>query len=209
MITITNILDVEKHLDGIDAVIFDLDDTLYSEKEYVRSGFHAIADAFPEIPTMYNELWEVFEKKQPAIDVVFANHNISEQKEDALRIYRYHKPTIELYPGVRAMLNRIGQTRKLGIITDGRPEGQHAKLEVLGLTDIPYIITDELGGIEFRKPCEIAFILMCERLGIKYEKTVYVGDNIIKDFVAPERLNMQSIFIDNNDSILMMIGKDK
>ena len=48
MITITNILDVEKHLDAIDTVIFDLDDTLYSEKDYVRSGFNAVAEAFPE-----------------------------------------------------------------------------------------------------------------------------------------------------------------
>ena len=62
MTTITNILDVEKHLDAIDTVIFDLDDTLYSEKDYVRSGFRAVAEAFPEIPTIYEELWITFEK---------------------------------------------------------------------------------------------------------------------------------------------------
>ena len=41
MLTITNILEVEQHLDGIVGVIFDLDDTLYSEKQYVRSGYKA------------------------------------------------------------------------------------------------------------------------------------------------------------------------
>ena len=197
MTTITNILDVEKHLDAIDTVIFDLDDTLYSEKDYVRSGFRAVAEAFPEIPTIYEELWITFEKKEPAIDVVCANHNLVNRKEEALRIYRHHKPHINLYPGVREMLGRIERTRKLGIITDGRPEGQRAKLEALGLTDIPYIITDELGGIEFRKPCEKAFVLMCQNFGTAYEKTVYVGDNIAKDFSAPQKLMMQCIWFNN------------
>ena len=46
MIVIDNILDLEKHIDGLDAVIFDLDDTLYSEKEYVRCGYRRIADYY-------------------------------------------------------------------------------------------------------------------------------------------------------------------
>ena len=43
MVIITNILEIEQHLDGITSVIFDLDDTLYSEKQYVRSGYKAVA----------------------------------------------------------------------------------------------------------------------------------------------------------------------
>lgn len=44
MVIITNILEVEQHLDGITGVIFDLDDTLYSEKQYVRSGYKAVSE---------------------------------------------------------------------------------------------------------------------------------------------------------------------
>ncbi len=39
MTEIQNILDVERLIKDVDAVIFDLDDTLYPEKEYVRSGY--------------------------------------------------------------------------------------------------------------------------------------------------------------------------
>ena len=39
MLEISDILEVRKHIEGLKAVIFDLDDTLYSEKEYVRSGY--------------------------------------------------------------------------------------------------------------------------------------------------------------------------
>ncbi len=201
MIEIDKILDVEQHLDGIEAVIFDLDDTLYSERDYVKSGYHVIADAFAEIPTIFDELWEEFKRNEPAIDVVFERHNILSRKDEALRIYRYQKPNISLYPGVREMLDRIARTKKLGIITDGRPEGQHAKLEALGLTDIPCIITDELGGVQFRKPCEKAFFLMCKQFNVKYGKSVYIGDNINKDFIASDKLGINDIYFCNADGL--------
>ena len=72
-----------------------------------------------------------------------------------MSIYRNHKPSIHLYPGVTEMINDL-KTRsiKVGIITDGRSEGQRNKLDALGLWDLTkdVIITDELGGIQFRKP---------------------------------------------------------
>lgn len=44
-----NISEVMKYIEGIKVVIFDLDDTLYSEKDYVRSGYHAIAEQTDKI----------------------------------------------------------------------------------------------------------------------------------------------------------------
>ncbi len=43
MIQINKITEVQNYLDGLEAVIFDLDDTLYGEKEYVRSGYREVA----------------------------------------------------------------------------------------------------------------------------------------------------------------------
>ena len=62
MIEIRTLSQVESCLDGITAVIFDLDDTLYSEKDYVRSGYKAAAALFPEVPDMAAKLWKAFEK---------------------------------------------------------------------------------------------------------------------------------------------------
>lgn len=39
VIEVTNILDAVKYIDGLKAIIFDMDDTLYSEKESVKSGY--------------------------------------------------------------------------------------------------------------------------------------------------------------------------
>lgn len=92
----------------------------------------------------------------------------------------------------------------LGILTDGRPQGQQAKIKALGLE--PYvdsiIITDTLGGTQYRKPHEKAFMLMKERLGVAaYPEMCYVGDNPSKDFTAPEKLGIRPIWFRNPDGL--------
>ena len=205
LITIDKITDVEKHLDGIEAVIFDLDDTLYPEIEYVKSGFKKIAERF-KMPELELELWQSFERGGKPIDDVFNAHEIINLKDEALHVYRFQKPTIRLFDGVEDMLKRLHKSYKIGIITDGRPEGQHAKIDALGLEDKvdEIIITDELGGIEYRKPNPAAFILMQQKLGAQFKKIVYVGDNPKKDFQAPESLGMQPIWFNNSLGIRTM-----
>lgn len=203
MIEIHNILDVEKHLDGIDAVIFDLDDTLYSEKDYVRSGYNAIAEVLPEIENMSEKLWGAFEMGLPAIDYVLENEGLLNKKEVALETYRFHKPIISLYPGTLDMLKRIKQKKMLGMITDGRPEGQRAKIESLGISGLfdEIIITDELGGIKYRKPNKEAYEIIHNKFDIEYANMIYVGDNITKDFIAPHKLGMNTIFFKNKNGL--------
>ena len=202
MIVIDNILDVEKHIDGLDAVIFDLDDTLYSEKEYVRCGYRRIADYFGK-KMLAEQMWAVFKRGGRTIDEVLEANSLEAHKEEALHIYRFQEPEIHLYPGVAQMLKRIRRTKKVGIITDGRLEGQRAKLRALGLCAMvdEIIVTDELGGVAFRKPNEAAFRLMQERLAVPFENMVYIGDNRKKDFIAPDSLGMRTIWFQNVDGI--------
>lgn len=196
MIVINRILEVENHIDGLEAVIFDLDDTLYSEKDYVRSGYRKIAAHF-EKPELAHQMWSVFLRGGKAIDEVLEANGMTSRKDEALYVYRFQEPDIQLYSGVAEMIARIRETKKVGIITDGRPEGQRAKLRTLGICVDEVIITDELGGIEFRKPNDAAFRLMQERIQTSFEKMCYIGDNMEKDFIAPEKLQMQTIWFRN------------
>lgn len=207
MIIIDNILDVAQYLDNIDAVIFDLDDTLYSEKEYVKSGYKAIAKEFIEIANMSQKLWNAFLNSKNAIDYVLKQEGLLTEgnKNKALEIYRNHIPDIHLYEGIEEMLIELNKTKKIGLITDGRPMGQRNKIKALNLEKYikEIIVTDELGGVEFRKPNAKAFELMQERLKISLEKMVYIGDNINKDFIAPEKLGMQTIYFRNVDGLYL------
>lgn len=183
----------------IRCVIFDLDDTLFSEKEYVRSGYREIER---KTGVSADALWRAFEEGKPAIDTVLSELGRLQEKELCLQIYRNHQPKIELYPGVKELILLLKEKGCfVGIITDGRPEGQRAKLEALGLHVDKAVITDELGGPAFRKPCDIAFRIMQRAANVDFEEMVYIGDNPTKDFVAPKKLGMQTIWFCNRDGI--------
>ena len=189
----------------IKGVIFDLDDTLYSEKEYVRSGYKAVAEYLGNVEYA-NRLWSFFEDGKPAIDELLKGLGREAEKAECLNIYRYHKPDIHLYDGVVELLEELrAKGIKIGIITDGRPEGQRNKIEALGLEEIidsgDIIITDELGGTQFRKPCDIAFQIMTTRWRLNPADVVYVGDNAEKDFQAPQQLGMRSVWFRNKDGL--------
>ena len=189
----------------VKGIIFDLDDTLYSEKEYIRSGFKTVSDY---LGGGYEErLWNFFEEGKPAIDALLKKLGREGEKEKVLEIYRIHKPDIHLYPGVTEMIEKLkSKSVKVGVITDGRPEGQWNKIEALGLNVDDVIVTDELGGVQFRKPCDIAFRILQTKWRLNPADIVYVGDNPAKDFQAPQQLGMKSIWFKNKDGLYSNIG---
>lgn len=206
MIEIKNLTELSDHLHGLKAIIFDLDDTLYSEKQYVRSGYRAIADTLPQVERMEEKLWQAFEQKKSAIDEVLNAEGLYTErlKQQCLSLYRLHQPDIHLHDGANGLLCQLrGNGYKLGVITDGRPEGQRAKIKALGLDELVdhIIVTDELGGVEYRKPNKVAFEIMREIFDVKFSEMCYIGDNSKKDFIAPNMLGMRSIWFRNKDGL--------
>lgn len=206
MVEINEITDVEKYIKGLKAVVFDLDDTLYGEKQYIKSGYRAVSKLLIQVEDAELKLFKAFEEKKSAFDEVLKNEGIytEELKQKCLEIYRNQYPEISFYNGVADMLVKIRERGyKIGIITDGRPNGQRAKIKALELDNyVDYIIvTDELGGISYRKPNEKAFCIIREKFDLKFEEMCYVGDNIMKDFIAPEKLGMKTIWFKNRDGI--------
>ena len=60
---------------------------------------------------------------------------------------------------------------------------------------------DELGGPEYRKPNETASRLIQHALAVPFEKTACIGDNVRKDFIAPQKLGMLSIHFKNENGL--------
>ena len=187
----------------IKGVIFDLDDTLYSEKQYIKSGYRKIAEYLGK-SEIEAKLWKYFKQGKPAIDGCLKELDLLNKKDECLFVYRTQLPDITLYDGVIELIEELkSKGIKVGIITDGRPEGQKNKIKALGLEKVidDVIITDELGGIQFRKPCDIAFRIMQNRWKIPFEQIAYIGDNPNKDFQAPCQLGMRSIYFYNKDGL--------
>lgn len=206
MIVVDQLEDILPYVENCKAVIFDLDDTLYDEKDYVRSGFAAVAQELPMINHAEEKLWQSFERKEPAIDSVLKDELIwtEELSRHCLAVYRRHKPQISLRAGVRELLQKLRQDGKyLGIITDGRPEGQMNKIIALKIIDMmdSILITDALGGLKFRKPNPIGYELVKSQFEISYRQMAYIGDNISKDLVVPEAVGMKSILFKNKNGL--------
>ncbi len=191
-------------------VIFDLDDTLYSEKQYVFSGFKKISQ-FLGRDDAFARMVQHFENGELPIDEYLTEIHATDKKDECLRIYREQFPDINLYDGFAELIADIKACNiKVGIITDGRPESQKNKIKALKLNDLvdDIIITDELGGAQFRKPCDIAFRIMQNRWRIPYEQRVDVGDNPSKDFQACRQLGMRWIYFKNPDGMYSVTLKD-
>ena len=206
MLEIQNLREAESYLLQKSVVIFDMDDTLYPEKDYVRSGYAQIAQHFPEIDNMAQKLWHAFESGKQAINYVLEQEGLfsDEAVKKALSIYRNQKPIISLYPDARELLTILkSHGVRLGMITDGRPEGQRAKIAALGIEKYfeKIIITDELGGVEFRKPNPVAFEMMRTYFGVSCSEMAYIGDNPNKDFIAPKALGMDYVVFNNIDGL--------
>ncbi|MFC4322625.1 HAD family hydrolase [Litchfieldia salsa] len=177
----------------IKAVIFDLDDTLISEKEYIKSGYRHIAQI---ISNRYNkdtiELYEllmklfkdsprnVFNRLLDTLGISYTKKNIIELVEE----YRNHLPDIEFFNDVLPCFELLNSKKiKTGVITDGYANAQQQKLNSVKANKYfdEIIVTDELGK-QYWKPHPKAFEIMKDKLNVEFNEMVYIGDNPEKDF---------------------------
>lgn len=179
----------------IKAMVLDLDDTLYLERDYVRSGFTHVATyledrGLADSAEVFAFLWAGFEAGQrgSAFDSLLGRWpqiGRAENLEELVDRYRHHLPDIKLHePGSFADLLRLDV--RLGLISDGRPAAQRAKLEALGVEGSfgEILLTGDWGD-RYAKPHHRAFVTMEEALALSGSDLVYVADNPIKDFIAP------------------------
>jgi putative hydrolase of the HAD superfamily len=175
-------------------IVFDLDDTLYLERDYVFSGFRAVgrwAESNLNLTDFARSASMLFSSGsggttfQKTLDVLGRRaepHLLAEM----IHVYRTHTPDISLPSDSIYCLGAMGKVGKLALITDGRPATQQAKCERLGLHDklFPIVCTGTWGQ-EFYKPHQRAFELIENEMGSRADTFVYVADNPLKDFGAP------------------------
>lgn len=186
----------------IEAVIFDLDDTLYEEKQFVMSGFKKVAEYLSmkfkvDLERVFEILREDFEK-----GIRGKNFNLLLEKlamntqpvEELIKIYRQHFPSISLYPDARFILNFLNSRGiKIGLITDGYPSVQRKKICALGIEHFFDVIVINDIGKGFSKKNKVSFKKALSVLKVKPENVFYVGDNPLKDFSVAKKLGINTV----------------
>lgn len=188
----------------VHGLIFDLDDTLYLEREYVASGFQAVAHAVAtsELQAQQYAQW-MSDLMAKGHDGKTFNHFLDTHPELAgrysvaqlVQLYREHPPTLTLSAEWRqALQGWRAQGLFLGLISDGELVGQQRKVEALQLTPLldHLILTDQYGKDNW-KPHPRAFQEMQTVSGLNGNQLVYVGDNVLKDFNGPNTLGWHTV----------------
>ena len=182
-------------LDRFGVVVFDLDDTLYPEKDYVRSGFRYLGQLVERLyHKPFDDLLQAAQQAEAGDVLAHALRaaGLPESlKEHLVLAYRYHTPTLRLHEHALDLLERCRSRRcPLYLVTDGRSVTQRLKIEALGLRELfdGIYISEEIGR---GKPDPLAFQTIAARGGTG--PWVYVADNPAKDFVAPRALGWSTI----------------
>lgn len=182
-------------------VVFDLDDTLYAERDFVYSGFRAAADAISQEAGegVFEQLVEQFEaRERDPFGTVLAERGLPLAiKRHLIETYRTHQPSLKLSPPVAELLGRLrNSSRILGIITDGRSVAQRNKIRALGLETWidSVVISEEFGS---SKPALENYQYFEKQFAGR--QFVYVGNDVTKDFLAPNRLGWHTVGLVHND----------
>lgn len=180
-------------------VVFDLDDTLYKEIDYLQSAYHHIASLVsnanaPEVE-VYQHMLDTYRQGRKPFEAVIEKYRL--QLYDVpwmLAVYRNHKPHIALDKPAEETLDWLkAHGVVIGIVTDGRWTQQIHKVEALGLKRYVHeadVIINE--AEECRKPDQRCFKHLMDKYGPDSDYW-YVGDNPNKDFEGPNALGWTTV----------------
>lgn len=180
-------------------IVFDLDDTLVKEIDFLKSAFFEIANSIEtEGFSLYHQMlvW-YFDKENVFQKLVQLYPDLS---IDVLKSkYRHHLPNFEQYSYIKNFLSELKQKGyRVGLITDGFSITQRNKIESLEIENVfdLVIISEEFGS---EKPNEQNYKAFHQFNSDTY---YYVGDNLKKDFVTPNRLGWVTIcLLDDGNNI--------
>ncbi|MCD9025463.1 HAD family hydrolase [Cohnella sp. NL03-T5] len=195
-------------MENIKAVIFDLDNTILDR----LNTFRNFAASFVNTYFSHHELNENFINR-----IIELDQDGYKDKNELFSELLDELPWIEK-PGITELLDYYGvhyvrnallmeQARdvvqfirkkyKTGLITNGKTAIQYGKIDQLGIRDdFDLVIVSEEAGI--KKPNPKIFQMALEKLELKPEQCVYIGDHPVKDIEGAAKVGMETIWIKMN-----------
>ncbi len=180
-------------------LVFDLDDTLYLERDFAFSGFahlerwvaehYGVSGFGPACQNIFTtgDRRKIFNTACALLGLPDSPDFIDRLVQE----YRLHVPKIQLSPDAERFLSAA--SHPMGLITDGPERMQRNKIAALKLEQrIAHIRPTGAWPEGFGKPHPRAFEEM-ESLAPGGSKMVYVADNPAKDFVTPNAMGWQTV----------------
>ncbi|MFX1297019.1 MAG: TIGR02253 family HAD-type hydrolase [Promethearchaeota archaeon] len=195
----------------IKTTIFDLDDTLFNSTELStqarRSAIRAMVDL--GLPMSFNKAYQVLQEVVKEYGSNYDKHfdqmlKRVKIKSSKMKLYvsagiiAYHDTKYVNIRPFHDVIPTFIELKKLEIkicvLTDGDAIKQYEKILRLRLQNFleDIIITEEVG---IRKPNPKLFELALQRLNVKPDETIYIGDNYKRDIVPCMKLGILSVLV--------------
>jgi putative hydrolase of the HAD superfamily len=203
----------------VDAVIFDVDDTLYDQLQPFKKAFLFHFKHLSDVPieklylSSRKHSDRLFHKSEAGTVSLLELHTyrimaaceefgIDIKYEEAVKFqktYEKEQKKIAPFPEIITLLERLCQKNKqLAILSNGPHQHQLMKVRQLGLTKwIPAENIFISGAIGCAKPDPAAFLYVEKKLQLKKEKAVYIGDSFENDVIGAKQAGWKAIWMNH------------
>jgi putative hydrolase of the HAD superfamily len=184
------------------AIVFDLDDTLYPHERFVHSGFATVACY---VATVWGipvdaALATLHRARQGAargteLQALCRAHGLPARSvSELIAMHRHHAPSLSLDAAARMTLVRLRQDGwGLGILTNGQPSVQAAKVAALGLGGLIDHVVYAHEHAPDGKPAVACFAEVLRVLAVDAADAVFVGDDPVRDIGGARRAGLRTI----------------
>jgi len=198
----------------IKALIFDLDNTLYDEKEYYKETIKEFAYEFSlDEQKMLKAFYKIYSKGGDILGNILVNsgYSINLQKEFFV-IYKDLKSSrVKINSKIKNLLSDLKKQFKLFVLTNGNVEAQKNKIKVLNIKDL---FDDIIYAREFHKEkpdCECLNYIL-SKWNLKLYEVLVIGDNELTDGELKKcGVNVLIVehFYKNPEIILKFLNKER
>ena len=206
----------------IKAVFFDVDDTLYSQRQPFDRAFEELLAPHYDLPCaeLYvhykehtDEIYHHFMNGEWTLDQVaiyrlqtaMKDYGIDYPDEDCLRFqdaYFSNQQSITLSDTIKEMLTYLKDKVLIGVITNGQSEHQRRKMGVLKLQD--YMPAENIlvsTETPYSKPDPRLFKVMEERFSLAPEECLYIGDALLNDMQGAKSAGWETIYLNRRNTM--------
>ena len=202
----------------IEGIIFDLDNVLYDETDYIFTAYREIASYLSKNyrvneNDVFTKLVDSFKKKTSMYPRLFNDilHDLRLDNllPEILDIYSSVQPKIKLYEGIEEILLKLNRKYKLGLLTNGNVKTQKNKVMLLNIENLfdEILYARELGDNN-EKPNTMAYRVLLDRLGIPSKNAICIGDNPYTDFIGAKRFGILTVRVLTGEFKEVIVDKE-
>ncbi len=197
---------------GFSLFIFDLDNTIYNEEDYLFQAYKEIADRFaglypsPDSKKLFLKMKEIYDKqgREKLFDKFLLKFKIDDRHlHECLNILRSFNPAkpLEMNPYSKQILKELQERgKKIFVLTNGNAEQQKNKIRHISWDGLDKKISFVFAAEFEPKPSPAGVLYILKSAGTEKGRTIFVGDSDTDKNCA---INSGVIYLDIKDLYIL------